>query len=106
MSFFEDTHKPQGFCGKLMAKSMNIGHAKLARWGFSLISVKPGSAALDVGCGGGANIAVWLDKCGNGSVAGVGYSGGSVEESKKAERSCHQAGEMHSGSWKCVRDAL
>jgi len=38
---------------------------------------------LDVGCGGGANIALWLDKCGNGSVAGVDYSGVSVEESKK-----------------------
>jgi len=66
-----------------MTKSMNIGHAKLAQWGFSQISVKSDAEALDVGCGGGANIAVWLGKCGNGHVTGVDYSEVSVEESQK-----------------------
>ena len=63
MNFFENTRKPQGFGGKLMAKMMNSGHAKLSQWGFSNISAKPDAEVLDVGCGGGANIAVWLDRC-------------------------------------------
>ena len=63
MSFFENTRKPQGFGGKLMTKMMNRGHAKLSQWGFSNISVNPDAAVLDVGCGGGANIVAWLNKC-------------------------------------------
>ena len=66
MNFFENTRKPQGFGGKLMTKMMNIGHAKLSQWVFSMISVNSDAAVLDVGCGGGANIVAWLGKCGNG----------------------------------------
>ena len=63
MSFFENTRKPQGFGGKLMTKMMNSGHSRLSQWGFSNTSVNPDAEVLDVGCGGGANIAVWLNKC-------------------------------------------
>ena len=83
MNFFENTRKPQGFGGKLMTKMMNSGHAKLSQWGFSNISAKPDAKVLDVGCGGGANIATWLDKCRNGHVTGLDYSEVSVAESQK-----------------------
>ena len=83
MNFFENTRKPQGFGGKLMAKMMNSGHAKVSQWGFSNISAKPDAKVLDVGCGGGANIATWLDKCRNGHVTGLDYSKVSVAESQK-----------------------
>lgn len=83
MGFFENTRKPQGFGGKLMTKMMNSGHAKVSQWGFSNISVKPDTKVLDIGCGGGANIATWLDKCGNGYVTGMDYSEVSVAESQK-----------------------
>ena len=83
MKFFENTRKPQGFGGKLMTKMMNSGHAKLSQWGFSNISTKSDAEVLDVGCGGGANIAVWLDRCKNGHVTGLDYSEVSVAESQK-----------------------
>ena len=83
MNFFENPRKPQGFGGKLMAKMMNSGHAKVSQWGFSNISAKPDAKVLDVGCGGGANIATWLDKCRNGHVTGLDYSEVSVAESQK-----------------------
>ena len=83
MRFFENTRKPQGFGGKLMTKMMNSGHAKLSQWGFSNISAKSDAEVLDVGCGGGANIAVWLDRCRNGHVTGMDYSEVSVAESQK-----------------------
>ena len=83
MNFFENTRKPRGFGGKLMTKMMNIGHAKLSQWGFSNISAKPDAKVLDVGCGGGANIATWLDKCRNGHVTGLDYSEVSVAESQE-----------------------
>ena len=83
MNFFENTRKPQGFGGKLMAKMMNSDHAKVSQWGFSNISAKPDAKVLDVGCGGGANIATWLDKCRNGHVTGLDYSEVSVAESQE-----------------------
>ena len=83
MGFFENTRKPQGFGGKIMVKMMNSGHSKLAKWGFTKIYAKSNAKVLDIGCGGGANIANWLAKCTNGHVTGIDYSTVSVEESKK-----------------------
>lgn len=83
MGFFEHTRRPKGFSGKIMVKMMNRGHSKLAHWGFSKISVKEDAKILDAGCGGGANIALWLEKCKSGHVTGIDYSEVSVDESKK-----------------------
>lgn len=83
MGFFENTRKPQGFGGKIMVKMMNSGHSKLAKWGFTKICAKSNAKVLDIGCGGGANVANWLAKCTNGHVSGIDYSKVSVEESKK-----------------------
>ena len=83
MGFFENIRKPQGFGGKIMVKMMNSGHSKLAKWGFTKIYAKSNAKVLDIGCGGGANIANWLAKCTNGHVTGIDYSKVSVEESKK-----------------------
>ncbi len=83
MGFFENTRKPQGFGGKIMVKMMNSGHRKLAKWGFTKIYAKSNAKVLDIGCGGGANIANWLAKCTNGHVTGIDYSKVSVEASKK-----------------------
>ena len=83
MGFFENTRKPQGFGGKIMVKMMNSGHSKLAKWGFTKIYAKSNAKVLDIGCGGGANIANWLTKCTNGHVTGIDYSKVSVEASKK-----------------------
>lgn len=83
MGFFENTRMPKGLGGKVMVKMMNSGHSKLAHWGFSKISVKEDAKILDAGCGGGANIALWLEKCKDGHVTGIDYSEISVDESKK-----------------------
>lgn len=83
MGFFENTRRPKGFSGKIMVKMMNSGHSKLAHWGFSKVSVKEDAKILDAGCGGGANIALWLERCKSGHVTGIDYSEISVEESKK-----------------------
>ena len=83
MNFFENTRKPQGFGGRIMVKMMNSGHSKLAKWGFTKIYAKTDAKVLDIGCGGGANIANWLAKCTNGHVTGIDYSKVSVEESEK-----------------------
>lgn len=50
MSFLQNTRKPVGLGGKLMAKGMNSGtHAKLAVWGAEAFIHCPGRK--DSGCG-------------------------------------------------------
>ena len=105
MNFFENTRKPQGFGGKLMAKMMNSGHARVSQWGFSNISAEPDAKVLDVGCGGGANIAIWLDKCRNGHVTGLDYSEISVAESQKLNIAAIKQGKC-GASRRCIIDSL
>ena len=81
---FSNTRKPEGFFGKLMVNGMNGGgHADLANWALSSVRIKEDNQILDIGCGGGANIARLLQRTPKGKVQGVDYSPVSVAKSKK-----------------------
>lgn len=81
---FSNTRKPEGFFGKLMVNGMNGGgHAAMANWALSSLQIKEDSQILDIGCGGGANIARLLQRCPKGKVQGVDYSSVSVQKSTK-----------------------
>ncbi|MCI2045379.1 MAG: class I SAM-dependent methyltransferase, partial [Sphaerochaeta sp.] len=69
-----------------MLGMMNRGHAPLSRWGLSLLSPDKDAHVLDVGCGGGANIARLLRRCPEGAVDGLDASAESVAYSKKKNR--------------------
>lgn len=92
MSFFQNTCKPEGLAGRLMLTSMNLGHTPLANWGFSHITFQGDENALDIGCGGGRNVAYMLDKCPQGRVYGIDYSEVSVDVSSKKNRAEIDAG--------------
>lgn len=81
--FFQNTRKPMGLLGKMMLKAMNTGHAKLAEWGFSHLTLREKTHILDVGCGGGANVAKMLEDVPGSIVDGLDYSAESVAYSKK-----------------------
>lgn len=66
-----------------MVHIMNHGHSRLAKWGFSHLAAMDHLKILDVGCGGGANVALWLKNCPDSYVAGLDYSEVSVAEAKK-----------------------
>lgn len=81
---FGNARKPEGFFGRLMVNGMNGGsHAALAQWGLRGVEVRPDANVLDVGCGGGANIARLLERTPQGSVKGIDYSAVSVAKSRK-----------------------
>lgn len=82
-NFFQNKCKPQGIGGKIMVNMMNNGHAKMAEWGLKFLELKETDHILDIGCGGGANIAYMLKKCSKGTVKGIDYSEVSVEKSRK-----------------------
>lgn len=84
--FFANTRKPEGLGGKLMVAMMNWGHAPVARWGRSFLRLKSGAQLLDLGCGGGANLAALLKLCPDGAAAGLDYSAVSVEKARAVNR--------------------
>jgi ubiquinone/menaquinone biosynthesis C-methylase UbiE len=82
--FFSNAKKPEGFLGKMMVNGMNGGgHADLANWALSSVQIKEDGQILDIGCGGGANIARLLQHAPKGVVQGIDYSPVSVEKSAK-----------------------
>lgn len=90
--FYQNACKPEGLGGKLMMAMMNTGHAPLARWGFSHLEPEKTCLALDIGCGGGANLAQLLTLCPLGHVTGVDYSPVSVETSSVRNAAAIKAG--------------
>lgn len=90
---FSNTRKPEGFFGRMMVNGMNGGgHAKLAEWGLSEVSIAENADILDVGCGGGANIARLLRRTPKGKVTGIDYSPVSVKKSREVNAKAIAAG--------------
>lgn len=83
-NFFQNTCKPQGLGGKFMVNMMNRGHAKMAAWGFSHLPKNLAvDDALDIGCGGGANVASLLKKYPSAKITGMDYSDVSVAKASE-----------------------
>jgi ubiquinone/menaquinone biosynthesis C-methylase UbiE len=79
---------------------MNIGHTAISTWGLKHLDIKPRDLVLDIGCGGGKNIARMLKKAYEGKVCGLDYAGASVEKSKNLNRKAVSSGraEIRQGS--------
>ncbi len=91
-NYVSQTRKPEGVLGKMMLNGMNSGHAKMADWGIShLKNIAPQQIA-ELGCGGGRNISVLLEKYSSAKVTAIDYSPLSVEKSKEYNKSMIQAG--------------
>ena len=90
--FFSNCGKPQGRMGRVVVAMMNRGHAGTAAWGFSHLDLQGNEEVLDCGCGGGANIAVFLRMVDEGHVTGLDYSTVSVAKSREVNRAAIDAG--------------
>ena len=90
--FFSNTGKPEGTMGKIVVAMMNRGHAGIAQWGFSHLDLQGNEQVLDCGCGGGANIAVFLRMVDEGHVMGLDYSPVSVEKAREVNHAAITAG--------------
>jgi ubiquinone/menaquinone biosynthesis C-methylase UbiE len=90
--FIQNARKPQGFGGGVFVFFMNFGHTAVSNWGLSHLTIKPSDTILDIGCGGGKNIARMLKKTPQGRVCGLDYSGVSVAKSIKLNRKAAAGG--------------
>ena len=86
LKVFANFGKPAGAIGKLILKGMNISHSAASRWGLSHLILNSSDKVLDIGCGGGANIARLLRLCPKGYVAGIDHSEESVALSSKRNK--------------------
>ncbi len=87
MSFRQNAARPEGFGGRLMIMRMNNGHhAALSRWGMAHLMEVKASRMLELGCGGGANVARLLSLYPEGKVTGIDYAQVSVQMSRKRNR--------------------
>ena len=82
----ENAVKPQGFWGKMMIKSMNMGHSELTDWALEHLKINRDYTILDVGCGGGKTVSKLSSMIGNGKVYGIDYSDLCVKKSEKLNR--------------------
>ncbi|MFX1255089.1 MAG: class I SAM-dependent methyltransferase [Promethearchaeota archaeon] len=90
----DQVRKPKGRFGRLMARGMNRGHAKMANWGLTHISINSTDIILDVGCGGGGNVHKFANIILEGKVYGIDYSEVSVEVSKKVNKKLIEGGRV------------
>ncbi len=90
---FSNTRKPEGLFGRIMVNGMNGGsHAHMAKWGLSYVDLSKTADVLDIGCGGGANIARLLQRCPKGTVTGIDHSSVSVKKSTEVNAAAVAAG--------------
>jgi len=81
--FFRQGRKPQGFLGRLIARAMNVGHARVRRWGLGHVPSESYVAVLDVGCGGGGALRDMASYFPSAKLFGVDYSQDMVFLAKK-----------------------
>jgi len=84
--------RPTGWLGGLTGRGMNLGHARVRRWGLSHLSIAPGAMILDLGCGGGRNVKVLAGLAPQGRVLGLDYSPAMVRLAGRVNRSLIRAG--------------
>ena len=56
-AFLENCKRPKGGFGRLILRGMNSGHGPVAGWAFDRMEWPVNGRILDIGCGGGGNIA-------------------------------------------------
>ena len=84
--------KPSGRFGKLVGRTMNIGHNKLRNWGLSHISIEPDAKILDIGCGGGRALQELAMSAPKGKVHGIDYSEDMVQLGRKVNKALIKSG--------------
>ena len=84
--YVNNTRKPEGLLGSIMIWGMNVGHARMAKWGMNHFPQMDLKTILDIGCGGGRNASELLKKYQNATLTAIDYSPLSVAKTKAYNR--------------------
>lgn len=75
--------RPRGWFGRILVRSMNLGHRDLTRWGLSNVVIPEQANVLDIGCGGGRTLETLASLARLGRVVGIDYSEDAVAVARK-----------------------
>ena len=85
--------RPSSLMGRLLLRSMNIGHGRLHQWGLKAAGIQLTDRVLDVGCGGGKAISRILEETRR-EVAGIDHSPEAVETARSVNRAAVASGRL------------
>ena len=85
--------RPSSLMGRLLLRSMNIGHGRLHQWGLKAAGIQLTDRVLDVGCGGGKAISRILEETRR-EVAGVDHSSEAVKTARSVNRAAVSSGRL------------
>jgi ubiquinone/menaquinone biosynthesis C-methylase UbiE len=83
---WQNFRQPRGAAGRVFIFTMNWGHGPVSRWGLANIEIRPGDRVLDIGCGGGKNVARMLKRAAGSRVCGLDHSELCVEKTRRLNR--------------------
>ncbi len=103
--YFDDellinARKPEGKLGEELIEHMNENHEGLAKWSLGHLDISHDDMILDIGCGGGINVARFLKMTEN-KVVGLDYSQVSVEKSTLLNKS-----EIEGGRCEIIQESV
>jgi arsenite methyltransferase len=88
--------KPTGLRGLLVGWMLNRANTGLITEAIDALSPKPGAVAADLGFGGGAGLALLLERVGpNGQVHGIDFSPTMVNQASRRYRAGVASGRLH-----------
>ena len=85
--------RPSSHMGRLLLRTMNIGHGRLHQWGLKAAGIQLTDRVLDVGCGGGKAISRILEETRR-EVAGVDHSSEAVKTARSVNRAAVSSGRL------------
>lgn len=85
--YYANYRHPNGLIGLYLVKAMNSKrHQALAEWALKDLELKQDAHSLDIGCGGGANVARLLEMCPDGKASGMDFSKVALKVARKLNR--------------------
>ena len=91
--FVRQCRKPQGLLGRFVGRAMNVGHARVRRWGLGHLSGEFFSV-LDVGCGGGGALRDMASLFSGAKLYGIDYSQDMALLAKKVDKRLIEKGRI------------
>lgn len=85
--------RPSSLMGRILLRSMNIGHGRLHQWGLKAAGIQLTDRVLDVGCGGGKAISRILEETRR-EVAGIDHSPEAVKTARSLNRAAVSSGRL------------
>ena len=89
---FSSFSSPKGNIGKALLVLMNVTHTPASLWSLSHLDIKEDAEILDIGCGGGSNLARLLKRAPSGRVSGIDPSPDAVDVSFRYNRKAVEEG--------------